>query len=230
MLHSRREEIPALYYATENGFSDIVQILASDNNININSEYIQIMPYPPDHWHYFRNDLTETSLVVAARKGYNKIIQILLQHPNINPNYVNELHYKNDWEDEGEGMVLTSEKASALHVAVYKEKVDAVKILVECPKVDVNLIMDYYSYGEEYWNETPLHIAVDKSNVKIVEILLSSPRIDVNIKSYTSSVKEHQTALHMAVKKGNIEIIQLLLNHKGIDFNAVDKDGKKPID
>lgn len=121
---------------------------------------------------------------------------------------------------------------SAIHEAILKENVDIVKILVDDPRVDVNLLSEFYSNEDKNENcyEAPLHMAIDKSNIKIVEILLSSPKIDVNIKTSHSLIKENQTPLHFAVIAKNVEIIKLLLNQKGIDVNSIDKYGKKPID
>lgn len=66
--------------------------------------------------------------------------------------------------------------------------------------------------------------------LKLLKFLISATKIDVNIKTSNPSCKEHRTPLHLAVLMKNIEIIKLLLNHDGIDINAVNKDGKKPID
>lgn len=137
------------------------------------------------------------------------------------------------------------DKTSPLHIAIQKENLDIINLLLHNEKLNINLITASRSiYGFEIGqymlarvesNEaTALHDAIEKGNAQIVQLLLQRPDIDVN-KTLTHIIfgvkdgditgrrilyKDEETVLQLAIKKGNIEILRCLLNHEGIDINC----------
>ncbi len=96
----------------------------------------------------------------------------------------------------------------ALMYAAGYGHVKAVEMLLNDPRVDVNLTDDK--------RRTALIHAVRNGNVKVVEMLLNDPRVDVNL---TDS--EGLTALMHAAERGNVEVVEMLLNDPRAGPNAV---------
>lgn len=215
-VKEKAEEVcSALHYEIEHSHysESITPLLLAKKNVDVN------MKYKCDFYH---EKLESTPLFIASMREYPNIIKMLLKFDNIDVNALSICDNN-----------IKESSYAALHEAVFKKNNNIVEILLNDKRVDVNLKAHYYStkYLDDSWDKTALHYAVERKLAKIVEILLASPKIDVNIKTTNESCKDgNKTALHLAVESGNIEIINLLLNHNGIDKNALDKDGKKPID
>jgi ankyrin repeat protein len=130
----------------------------------------------------------------------NKIIRMLLEHPNINVNLQNRVGW------------------TALMIASRYSNTDStentVKMLLEHPKIDVNL------QNKNGW--TALMIASRTSNTdsteKTVKMLLEHPNIDVNLQK-----KDSWSALMIASRYSNTDstekTVKILLEHPNIDVN-----------
>eukprot|EP01083_Nonionella_stella_P004597 13364_1 len=103
-----------------------------------------------------------------------------------------------------------------LNVAAERGNVEAVKLLLDHPKIDVNTVDDS--------ERTPLFSALVRGNTKLFRLLLKSPKVDVNV---TPSAGDYygQTPLGYAVAHGLDKIVGLLLQHPKIDVNAIDRNG-----
>jgi ankyrin repeat protein len=114
-----------------------------------------------------------------------------------------------------------------LHMAVIRDRIEIVKLLLNQPGVDVNIGTAKSEYGGPY-GETPLGLAVYKVHPEIVKLLLDDPRVDVNKADIYGL-----TPLHHVEVRGNsgsyFQILKLLLDHPRIDVNKVDKHGNTPL-
>eukprot|EP01083_Nonionella_stella_P045138 121330_1 len=106
---------------------------------------------------------------------------------------------------------------TALIAAVVKGNAEAVGIILESMKLDVNK-----TEGSRGW--TPLYRAVYGGNIEIVQLFLKHPKLDVN-----KADSGGQTPLYCAVYFGNIELVRLLLKHPTADVNKADSGGETPL-
>lgn len=107
---------------------------------------------------------------------------------------------------------------AALNVAVRFNRKDIVKVLLENPKVKVNLA-DKTSY-------TPLHCAIRSKVTSDTEILKLLLEAGANIEKKTKTGK---SSLHLAAFDCNTAIIKLLLDY-GARVNVLDKENQTPLD
>ncbi|NET73293.1 MAG: ankyrin repeat domain-containing protein [Sphaerospermopsis sp. SIO1G2] len=98
----------------------------------------------------------DAPLVIAAYKGYDKIVELLLEAGA-------------DVTAVDPGM-----KATALHAAAYAGRTEAAKLLIEY-NIDINKQGPYNGY-------TALHDAIWQNNIDIVKLLLAA-NADLNIRS-----------------------------------------------
>ena len=109
---------------------------------------------------------------------------------------------------------------TSLFLAIEKDNVEIVKLLLSNPSIDVN---------KGYGNKAPLLLAIEKDNVEIVKLLLSNPSINVNQESET--VVEYQfkmtrietTALFLTIYQQKIETLKILIQQKGIVISNSEK-------
>lgn len=104
---------------------------------------------------------------------------------------------------------------TALIGAVDARKVEVVKLLLEQPQTDVNVMNA---------NWTALSRASWHGDANLVELLLSSKKIDVNLAPENS-----MTPLFQAVRQGHVPVVKLLLKHPNIDPNRPAKEGKTAL-
>lgn len=93
--------------------------------------------------------------------------------------------------------------------------VKAVKLLLQHPKIDVNLPINSFS---------PLMYAIHNRQIKIARMLLQREDIDINYRN-----KHKDTALMMLSKLKNPFLIELMLNKKNIDVNLLNKNGDSAL-
>lgn len=131
-----------------------------------------------------------------------------------------------------------------MHLAVEKENLSIVKLLLSCKNIDTNIyyINDNNSCPANHVSKyTCLHLAFVLENIEIVNELLKDKNIDVNLyqtfrRTYPCDNSGNhlyytKTALYMAIEKENIDIICLLFSIKNIYVNIpyifVNKDSCK---
>ncbi|KAK8838525.1 response to abiotic stimulus [Tritrichomonas musculus] len=199
--HIRNEEHKSpLFAAAESGYSEIIQLLISQEKVDINQESVQIK---------FRSggcvafsitarQIMKTPLHAAIEAGKINAVKACLEQPKIDVNIpviVNEL---NCWREKefskffNDKTGTIAEKIWPLYLAVKSGNIDIVVLLLNQMKIDVNM-----------------------------KSVLSPPPY---YEKFT------RTALHAAVENKKAEIIELLLEQQGIDINATDENGKKPIE
>ena len=92
-------------------------------------------------------------------------------------------------------------KKTALHVAVEKENIELIQLLLNTNNIDVN-IKTYESFNEPRFVQ---YAEWCREPVKYDKCLLSTEK----------------TALYIATEKNNLEIVKLLLNHKDTQVNTI---------
>jgi len=103
-----------------------------------------------------------------------------------------------------------------LHDAIWKDNIEAMKLLLAHSNIDVNK-QDKYGY-------TPLYYAIWKDKIEAMKLLLAHPNIDVNKQN-----KYGFTPLHDAIWQDKIEAMKLLLIHSNINLTLQTQSGNTPL-
>ncbi len=165
-----------------------------------------------------QNHLGVTPLFQAALNGYLDVVNVFMQHPQIDPNiheYSHEAEYPFSValiKDHPQvamalikpGMDLNIQSGlghTPLHLALIRNNNKLLRALLH-NKADPNI--------QNNAKSTPLHIAVGKQNIEAMKMLLET-NADPNI--YTEERGFHGTALHIAALNGDAECVRLLLAH-----------------
>ena len=197
---------------------EIIKILLSNRNIDINLPYVYYS-YRKLEWNTFQrgegycsyffhdsrtiND-SMSPLNYAITKNNIEIIKLLLDNKDIDVNFVRK--YNDSDYNEYRGNIEKKEikkEQTLLHQVVNEQNNEIVKLLISNQNIDTNLINYSYNYSENYYmtkkedsyckeetlNETSLYLAVKNGNDEIVKTLLSNKDIDINSKN-TSIVKK----------------------------------------
>lgn len=171
-----------------------------------------------------------TALQYSVENGYIEIVKLLLMagaDPNIENCFLGEegqllIDKNNQYIEDDEVQILeliiqeiqNLKTTSVLHIAVKKNDMESLKLLLEYGANPNVLDFGYCS---------PLHWGAAKNNLTAVKLLLEA-KVDPNLQDLAKS-----TALHEAVRKNNIEIIKLLMIN-GADPNLEDIGGDTAFD
>ena len=199
---------PPILIALRNDSFDIAELLLSKQNIDVNSSSCYKYEYTFDYRDYSRKRYTElqahnkaseykTVLYTAIEKESTKIVQLLLNSPEIDINAPSTIianqdkleHYMDNLLSMNPEIAYSSvkaveEKRTPLKIAITKENHDILKVLLEQP----NIVID--SYGDE-----ALACVVKNGFTDIYDALLSRP--DFNAKD------GFKGALHKAINSRN---------------------------
>ncbi|XP_036355990.1 serine/threonine-protein phosphatase 6 regulatory ankyrin repeat subunit B isoform X2 [Octopus sinensis] len=117
----------------------------------------------------------------------------------------------------GEVGAKDCEGCTALHLAVYCCRLEAVELLLSRGS-EVN------GKSKDGW--TPLHFAAISSPewTDGVRALLQHSSVEVNPRDV-----DGQTPLHRACSRGHLHTVDMLLGHNGIDATVVNNDGDTPL-
>ncbi|KAK8872241.1 hypothetical protein M9Y10_008007 [Tritrichomonas musculus] len=231
-----------LYVATEKGYIEIVKLLLSFPNIDVNRYSKDFAIDLESNEEY----INATALHCAVNYGELEIAKLLLSHKNID---TNKLDMKLTYEDtplvsavknNNLGMVkllLESDKVdpyfeseNSVLYAVNNENAEIVKELVSCKKINVNATKISHKWNlfkkKLMTEETALFLAILRNNLEIIDILLSCKRYNVNmpIRRYNSQrLLQELSILDLAIEKKNLEIIKRLISCERIDINFLSK-------
>ncbi|KAG9402658.1 hypothetical protein AC1031_007266 [Aphanomyces cochlioides] len=174
----------------------------------------------------FVNDEFVTPLVAASSNGHATVVELLLEHVEIDVNYMTSsilttplTHPRIDVNKASHGSQNT-----ALHMAALLGLDDIVLLLLDMPGIEIN--------AKNNVGCTPLILACGSSDFRlhghdpsmIVARLLSIPELDVNAASLKG-----QTALMEACQHGWASAVQLLLDHPNIDVHLKDENGETAL-
>ena len=143
----------------------------------------------------------ETALIMATAYVRSAIVELLLNHPQIDVNVQNH------------------EGSSALIFAASRNNATLVKVLANHPNIWINQANN--------WGETALWHACKYSQVTrglAARNLLNHPNIDVN-----RADKDNRSPIFQAVEKGNGEALGALLGHKNIVVTFYDNNRNTPL-
>jgi ankyrin repeat protein len=168
-----------LIIATRNGHKDILAFLL-ENGIDVNQQ----------------DKYGETALMWASQKGHKEIVQMLLQHENI------EINTRQD-----------NDGRTALMWASLCDKKEIVEIFLQEKNIEIN-------QRDKKFGETALMKASSNGHKDIVQILLQDKNIQINKQN-----NDGRTALMHASHKGHNEIVEMLLQNENIEINQQDKYG-----
>ncbi|KAK2745520.1 hypothetical protein FQN57_003645 [Myotisia sp. PD_48] len=199
----------ALHFAASCGSISSVKLLL-EHGANINAQ----------------NLIQATPLHAAISSRHERVVELLLQHQEIDTTLVNNhslnpLHFAASYGNGKIVELLCQYGANVnaqsphlgstpLHMAITQQMAASVRILVE-RGANVNICQ---TGGNR---SSPLHLAV-KATVEIIEQLFIYNNVDQAIVD-----AENFTALDRAVQDGNIEVVSMLLK-KGFDISKVKKD------
>lgn len=174
-----------------------------------------------------------SALHQAAKYGHSAMVELLLQHPNL------EVSVQNSW---GETPLLC---------AAGTGKLDIVKMLLaRSGGVDINTpdregqvplhkaaqsgnweLMRYLLDQEhiqpglcDHSGKTMLHWAAFNGTVEMVQGLLSEQGVAADF-----PCSEGRTALSYAAEYGNLDVVRFLLSRHDIDVSCQDHSGKTPL-
>ena len=202
--------LTALHIAADSGNIEAVKLLLADKRVNVNcKDSEQMTPllrvsHQGDRIEIFKLLLADgrvdvnskdscqrTPLFVAVtERNEIEILKLLLSDQRVDM----------DWQI----FTPTLKSFTALMWAMVKSNVEAVKLLLENPRVNVNQV--------DSRGTAPLHIAsqpvAQGVDPTFLELFLAHPRMDVNCKQTSSGM----TALHAAVSaENNVESVRLIL-------------------
>ena len=239
-------QLTPLFYASNNGSIDVINILLSHKDIN---------------W-ALADKFLDTPLHGAAKKGDCDTFSTLMKHKDANVNVLDwqgrtaleyslyegkdefilyVLHnYPNVWINNidiyGENSLFCCLESLFLH---------SFKIFCDLPGLDFNVIdnkgvtvlhlsvkmnlltrscilLEKESLDPNILNKDgmpALHIAIQNGNDKIVQYFIKNPRTDMNLRN-----RNGYTALHVAIKYSQTKIISLLLDCDRVDKTVMYKN------
>ncbi|KAF4222100.1 hypothetical protein CNMCM5878_006695 [Aspergillus fumigatiaffinis] len=171
----------------ESGSEDIVQLLL-DHDWDVNEV----------------NAEDQTPLHLAAQNGDRSVVQVLLNHTEV------DLHARDQWE------------STALHEAAKQGHLAVVKLLLAEPSIDIN--------ARDRNNATPLWWATRGNHIHVAARLLAEPNVDINAVSlFERPLLDQSTSLHHAVQGRATFIIHLLLMENSLNPNVLDHQGWTPL-
>jgi ankyrin repeat protein len=181
----------------------------------------------------------ETPLIRAARYGDLKVINVLLEHRNINLYAKNRygytaLHVATCYNHLGAvDLLLSSERLdvncgdhqgnSAFWLSVHLGRDDISERFLNDSRVDIN----FRGGTNPRWQTTALYIACFRTNVRMVSCILSSThlhRVNPNIQG-----DGRQSPLGAAAYQGAYEVVEMLLKADNIRINANDEGEDDPL-
>ena len=142
-----------------------------------------------------------TPLLCAIEEEDTWSVEILLAQPNIEINKTSTFTYKN-----------IKAQFSPLNLAIQKENVDIVSLLLKHEKIDVNLKGQF----------SALTKAIQLKNVSIVRLLLDHKNIDVNqVDANKTGVTGDRwvTPLYCTIEWEDISSVKILLAQPNIEVN-----------
>jgi hypothetical protein len=186
-----RENIFYLLFASDGGHKEIVELLLTHTDININQFMCRALPKPHckdwtvDQLNLRRNIFgNPTALHLASENGHVEVVKILLEKG---------INFK----------LRTDLGQTALHLASKNGHAKVVKILLE-NGIDIN--------QDTNGGRTALNLASKNGHVEVVKVLLEKG-IDFKLKTDRA-----ETALHLASENGHVEVFRILLE-KGLDIH-----------
>ena len=230
------DEKTVLQLAIENANIDVIQLLLSHENIDVNLKsrytYESKTEQAEINYTYGSNKSSENPpIFFAVEQRREDIVKLFIEHSNFDVNSIFKSNSSSFNQNESFSSSSASKtEKSPIYLAVENKNVEIIKALISDPDIDVNI---------EYKNErssstknnnqanydtiqidkkSAIYLAIEHDNIEIVKLLLQQKNIDLNLICENNN-KEMKTPLYLAVENKKIEIIKLLLENPNIDVN-----------
>ncbi|KAH1912180.1 hypothetical protein KXV48_001544, partial [Aspergillus fumigatus] len=148
----------------------------------------------------------QTPLSLAVRKGYLKVVSLLLCQRDIDIN------------------VADTQGMTPIWLATRYRRDEIARRLLAIPDLDVNAAATERIVGVGREMSTSLHHAVKRGCLWIARLLVANDQLDPNVTDHLL-----RTPLHWAADKGNLEMVNLLLSRQDVMLNAEDIDKSTPL-
>ncbi|MDJ0651813.1 MAG: ankyrin repeat domain-containing protein [Simkaniaceae bacterium] len=182
-----------LVIAVSNGNYEATELLLKTKGINVNQTTRGFTP-----------------LHLAVVNEFTPLVKLLLNHPEVNPNFG------------------TADGATPLHFAAMTGLREEAKLLIDDPRTDVNAPQHDHIYS----GATPLHFAAMQGQTEIVDSLLKTHRVRIHAVLDRGDY-EGFTPLHFAVLNPdapNVYSTVKLLLRAGANPKTKCSVGKRPAD
>ena len=143
-----------------------------------------------------------TPLMEASRHGYNKVVELILFHPDVS---VNKVAWDNGY--------------TALMFACDDSRLEVVDLLLRCPKTDVSYLSNNF--------ETAYHFASTKNMTEITEAFKNRAYL-ISI-GHTCCSWQMKRGLQIAARNNDLEATTYFLRCYGIDLNEGYESGLTPL-
>ncbi|KAJ5549351.1 hypothetical protein N7513_006585 [Penicillium frequentans] len=170
-------------------------------------------------------------LLLAAEKGIESIVKVLLQTGKINPNSTDQsgqtplfLAAASGHEaivthllgmNTVDANIPSKNRRNALHIAIQRKHNSVAEILIKSTRTNLNAKDDF--------GQAPLHMALDSMETDpIARLLLTFPATLLDEKE----VMQGTTPLHKAISIGNNAIAKVLLNSGKVKTNTKSRAGQ----
>jgi hypothetical protein len=188
----------AIRWASENGYTEIVELLLNDSRVDPSAEDNQ-------------------AIKLACKFKKIEIVKLLLEDSRVDPSVTDDpyhhplivsqvmFHRKEIVE-----LLANHPKVSKAHInwavrVAYKEEfndVEIVQLLIKHPSFNRSIGNDFFKWG------------IKNGHLEVVNRLISYPEVDVSI--------ENNWAIKCASQNGHIEVVKLLLQDSRIDPSVED--------
>ena len=185
----RRSRFTPLMLAARENLGDITKLLVDDDRVDVNLDN-------GSEWY-------PTALASAAVARACSSLEVLLACERVDVNYE-----------------TASDRAYTAFVAAVEASVwsggdvEALRLFIQCPRVDVNLapwVPETVLYGVDWvWQR-----------LEVVRLLLGCPRFDINLGSDGTS----EFPFGMACEEANVSSVQEFLQNPRTNVNGIDHDG-----
>ncbi|KAG0130029.1 ankyrin repeat-containing domain protein [Tuber indicum] len=219
-----------LLHAVRRGRAEVVKLLLADDRRDLRN-------FAP------RNGLG--LLHESAKRGYSKVVKILLEHGRV------DVNQKDSWGSTAFGLAFFYRKAEVITLLLNDPRVevnanDPDIAHSECPNIGESLLHNAARDGDsavkltqalledtkgrfninqlDYQGRTPLHLASFNGGVNLTRLLVWNSRVDVNVVDCFG-----RTALQVACRAGNSFAVQTLLTHPDIDVDAGRNPDGRPL-
>ena len=190
----------------------ILQDNSSDNNNNINANYSYNWFENIDICGKFPSTFEDTLLSYAAEKHNDEIVSLLLKHPNMTKEGINQ-----GGRFDIPPLYGTINSSIKENEATQDRALSIVKMLLNDERMNHVNWMD--SYGD-----TALSLGI-RFIPQIARVLIDNDQCNINIQN-----SEGKTALHYCVKQNNVDLVNCFLKRKDIDWNICDAKKESVID
>ena len=212
-----------LWWAAYHGHDAVVDLLLSQENINVNSRGLLYSIYSSNKY------LDQTPLGAAAYWGKTKVVELLIKRADLDVNLPSEsgdsplTSTAREGHSETVGLLLTREDIDVnsrdnqdrtpLIRAAANGREGAVKLLLGRADIDVNT--------KNIRGETALHRAAMGGYAPVVKLLSAHPDVELNMKD-----RYGKTALHKAAIYGHAPVVKLLSAHPDVELNLTNNMGQ----